>query len=174
MNQESVAYSGVISEKLLTGLPGVPSAQRLELGPVACIECSQQIPCNPCEEACPRHAITVGAAITALPVLDENLCNGCGLCITRCPGLAIFNVHRNYSESTSLVSFPYEYYPLPVEDSAVRCGGRDGGYLTMGTVRRVLTHPSFDKTAVVTVEVPKEFCMSVRTLCREGGLTNGT
>ena len=40
--------------------PGIPSEERMKLGPVACIECLQQIPCNPCEEACPRGAITVG------------------------------------------------------------------------------------------------------------------
>ena len=93
--------------------PGIPTPERLERGPVACIECVQCIPCNPCETACPQKAITVGAEITALPKLDADKCNGCGICITRCPGLAIFNLHKNYSETTSLVSFPYEYVPLP-------------------------------------------------------------
>ena len=106
-------------------IPGIPTPERLERGPVACIECVQCIPCNPCETACPQKAITVGSEITALPRLDEDRCNGCGICITRCPGLAIFNLHKNYSETTSLVSFPYEYVPLPEPGAAVRCTSRD-------------------------------------------------
>lgn len=95
--------------------PGIPTPERLERDPVACIECVQCIPCNPCETACPQKAITVGTPITTLPWLDEDKCNGCGICITRCPGLAIFNLHKNYSDTTALVSFPYEYVPLPVK-----------------------------------------------------------
>ena len=65
--------------------PGIPSAERRAMGPVACIECFQHIPCNPCEASCPRHAITIGSEITDLPRLDETLCNGCGLCAQICP-----------------------------------------------------------------------------------------
>ena len=86
--------------------PGIPSAERRAKGPVACIECFQHIPCNPCEASCPRHAITIGSEITDLPRLDETLCNGCGLCMTRCPGLAIFTVDE--SGERARVSFPYE------------------------------------------------------------------
>jgi len=48
----------------------LPARDRLAKGPVAVIECVQNIPCNPCEAACPARAITVGQPITALPVLD--------------------------------------------------------------------------------------------------------
>ena len=103
--------------------PGIPSEERMKLGPVACIECLQQIPCNPCEEACPRGAITVGKEITGLPTLDEEKCNGCGICMTRCPGLAIFGLNAVYSEKTALVSFPYEYVPVSYTHLDSRCGG---------------------------------------------------
>lgn len=135
-------------------------------GPVACIECFQQIPCNPCEEACPKGAITVGDEITHTPVLDVEKCNGCGICMTRCPGLAIFNIDADYSETTALVSFPYEYVPLPVKNQPVRCTDREGRYITEGVVHRVWTAAAFDHTAIITVEIPKEYVDQVRFIDR--------
>ena len=111
----------------------------------------------------------MGAEITALPRLDADKCNGCGICITRCPGLAIFNLHKNYSETTSLVSFPYEYVPLPEPGASVRCTNRDGAFVTQGIVHSVRNVPAFDHTAVVTVEIPKEYLMDVRGIDRKGG-----
>ena len=75
-----------MSEQILSG-PGIPSEERIRNGAVACIECFQNIPCNPCEEACPRGAITVGREITGLPTLDAEKCNGCGKCVSACPAL---------------------------------------------------------------------------------------
>lgn len=146
--------------------PGIPSEERMKLGPVACIECLQQIPCNPCEEACPRGAITVGKEITGLPTLDEEKCNGCGICMTRCPGLAIFGLNAVYSEKTALVSFPYEYVPLPVKGQTVDCTDRLGQFVTNGVVHQVRTAKAFDHTAIVTVEIPKEYVMEVRFINR--------
>ena len=74
----------------LRKVPGFPSEERMRKGPVAVIECVQEIPCNPCQAACPKKAITIGENITHLPVLDQEVCIGCGICISRCPGLAIF------------------------------------------------------------------------------------
>ena len=160
--------AGLLTPELLNALPGVPDPRRMEEGPVAVIECAQEIPCNPCCRACPQGAITVAPVITALPSLRGEVCTGCGLCIPKCPGLAIFVVHKNYTESTSLVSFPYEYLPLPAVGDTLPCVGRDGAYLTHGVVKRVLTPTVYDHTAVVTVEVPKAHCMAVRIIERGG------
>ena len=81
---------GVLSPEGLAKLPGMPSKERLEQGAVAVIECAQEIPCDPCEGACPAGAIHVGELITNLPALAADKCTGCGLCIPVCPGLAIF------------------------------------------------------------------------------------
>lgn len=148
-------------------IPGMPSEARLEGRAVACIECRQEIPCNPCESACPHGAITVGTPITHLPVLDEEKCIGCGLCIARCPGLAIFCLHKHYSETTSLVSFPYEYLPLPQKGQIVRCVDRLGRFVTEGAVHSVKTAAAFDHTAIMTVEIPKQHLMNVRSMERE-------
>ena len=166
MNQ-GVNYTGIPSEEELLASPGRPSLERLEQGPVAFIECVQDIPCNPCEEACPFGAIIVGEPITNLPVLYGDKCTGCGACIAKCPGLAIFKVHLHYTANTSLVEFPYEYCPLPGKGEIVPCGDRKGDFVTDGRVVSVKNAKAHDGTAVVGVEVPKACCLEVRTICRK-------
>ena len=78
---DGVRYTGVPSAEELRNCPGIPSEGRKKKGRVACVECVQEIPCNPCEGICPFHAITVGEQITALPRLHEEVCTGCGLCV---------------------------------------------------------------------------------------------
>lgn len=168
-----VKYTGIPSEEELLASPGVPSSERLSQGPVAFIECVQEIPCNPCEEACPFGAIFVGEPITNLPVLKGEACTGCGACIAKCPGLAIFKVHLHYTEATSLVEFPYEYSPLPRKGDTVPCADRKGDYVADGRVVSVKNAKAQDGTAVVAVEVPRAFCLEVRSLCRKEARRHG-
>ncbi|MDI3481946.1 MAG: hypothetical protein PWQ97_1601 [Tepidanaerobacteraceae bacterium] len=159
-----IIYQGFPSEQELAKAPGVPSDERIKRGPVAFIECVQEIPCNPCEEACPYGVITVGKPITNLPKLDEEKCVGCGTCIAACPGLAIFML--NGSKQKAEISFPYEYYPLPEKGDVVDCVDREGKTVTEGKVLRVVKSPKYDATAVVTVEVPMEYIKIVRSIKR--------
>lgn len=142
----------------------MPVAGRLEKGPVAVIECIQDIPCNPCEKACPFQAINVGLPITALPVLDADKCKGCGACIARCPGLAIFVVDGSRSGAEGTVQLPYESYPLPKAGEAVAACNRQGSRVATGTVEKVLAGATQDHTAIVTVRVPKEALGVVRAI----------
>ena len=98
--------------------------------------------------------------------IDEEKCNGCGICMTRCPGLAIFGLNAVYSEKTALVSFPYEYVPLPEKGSRIDCTDREGHFVTEGTVYQVRESKAFDHTAIVTVEIPREYSMDVRFIVR--------
>jgi ferredoxin-type protein NapF len=47
--------------------------------------------CNKCSAACPAAAINFRPQVgnTAVPILEEMLCNGCGACVSVCPVLAI-------------------------------------------------------------------------------------
>jgi NAD-dependent dihydropyrimidine dehydrogenase PreA subunit len=90
--QTGLRQSGVMSAEELSCCPGVPSADRVQRGPCAVMECGEEIPCNPCEANCPRGAIRIGQDVTSRPSLDPETCVGCGVCVTRCPGLAIFLV----------------------------------------------------------------------------------
>lgn len=161
-----VAFTGVPSLEELRSAPGVPPADRLGRGPVAVIECFQEIPCNPCEEACNRGAISIGEPITNLPRLDPDLCTGCGLCLPACPGLAIFLVDGAYSHSESLVTFPHEYLPLPAPGDRATAVNRSGEPVAEATVIRVRRTPKMDGTALVTVAVPRELAMEVRGIAR--------
>lgn len=163
---KGVKFSGVASMDEILTCPGVPSKERLENGPVVAVECVQNIPCNPCEGSCPFNAIEIGSSITELPKLLEDKCIGCGVCIPKCPGLAIFKLHKNYSDTTSLVEFPYEYLPLPNKGDEVPCGDRFGRYTSMGKVISIKNPKKFDGTTVIGVEIPKEHLMTIRTICR--------
>ena len=144
--------------------PGYPSKQRLARGKVAVIECIQDIPCNPCELACPKHAIEIGKPITNLPVFTAELCDGCGKCIAICPGLAIFIVDNNYSSREASVSIPFEMLPLPETGEIVNALDRDGRVVCEAKVIRVKNPKSFDRTAVVTFVVPKQYSELVRNI----------
>ena len=166
MENKGVVYTGCPSPEELANAPGVPSAARLAKGPVAVIECVQHIPCNPGEAACPFGAITVGDSITNLPVLDVEKCTGCGTCVAACPGLAIFTVDMNYSETEAGVEFPYEYLPLPEKGMVVDAVNRCGEVVCKGTVVRVRSAANFVNTRVVKLAVPKQFANEVRSMKR--------
>jgi Fe-S-cluster-containing hydrogenase component 2 len=165
--KDGIKLTGIASREELAACPGLTTRERFEKGPVAVIECVQEIPCNPCEQACSSGAIVVGQPITRLPVLDGTKCIGCGACLAFCPGLAIFLVHKNYTDTSSLVEFPYEYLPLPEEGSLVPCGGRDGNFIAEGKVVTVKQTRQNDGTALIVVEIPKEYFMDIRTICRK-------
>lgn len=168
-----LARNGYVSLDELKATPGVPSLDRMQRGPVAVLECVQEIPCNPCEAACPRHAIHVGTPITNRPALDEKKCTGCALCVTQCPGLAIFVVDLSGSGKTARVTLPYEYLPLPKVGDAVDVVDRSGEVVGTGSVLQVVTARASDRTAAVTVEVAREQGMNARGIRMRGGDGNG-
>lgn len=132
-----------------------PSEERLKQGPVVIVECFQEIPCNPCETSCPRQAIIVGPDINALPKLDHGKCNGCTICVSRCPGLAILVIDANYSPDESAITMPYEFLPLPQKGQIVEGLDREGRKCCRATVIRVVNTKAQDKTPLVTLAIPK-------------------
>jgi len=158
--------TGYLTKEELINSNCYPSEERLKKGPVVIIECTEEIPCNPCEAACKFKAIKIGKPITNTPILDENLCIGCGLCIAKCPGLAIFVVDKTYSDKEGLISFPHEYLPLPTTDSSVEVVNREGRIICSGKVVKVLNKKSFDRTPVVTIAIPKDKLNEARGIKR--------
>lgn len=163
---EGVRYTGIPSAQELANCPGRPGEERMKKGRVACVECVQEIPCNPCEGICPFHAITVGDQITNLPHLDEDKCTGCGLCVANCPGLAIFLVDKSLPDGEGTVDFPFEYLPLPEKGDVVDAVNRGGEVVCKGTVMAVTKVKSYGGTAVVRLKVPMEYVDEVRSMKR--------
>lgn len=132
--------------------------------PVAVIECYEEIPCNPCSKCCPRNAITFSGSINSLPELNPDKCTGCGLCVAKCPGMAIFVVDGSCWQEEGLVSLPYEFQPVPEAKDKVDVTDRNGSVLCQGTVEKVVNPESFDHTAVLTVRIPKSFLTEARDI----------
>lgn len=109
----SIVNQGYLEYEELAAIQKLPTNERYEKGPVAVIECVQEFHAIH-ESACKFGAITIGEPITNLPIVAHDQCIGCGVCVSKCSGLAIFIiVNKAYSETTATVGFPYEYVPMP-------------------------------------------------------------
>ncbi|MTI95570.1 MAG: 4Fe-4S ferredoxin [Firmicutes bacterium] len=150
----------------------LPDSQRRKQGPYVVFECFQEIPCNPCEQACPRNAVAIGEDINTIPCIDYGLCNGCAICVARCPGLAIFVVDETYAEGYGKVMIPWEYKPLPAKGDTVTAVGRDGKEVCTAEVVEVRNIKNQDRTAVIGLKVPLEHVNVVRGI-KLGGEING-
>jgi thioredoxin reductase/ferredoxin len=160
---QNLLRNGYLDAEEINFYPGVVPAKGLR--PV--IECTQNIPCNPCMDSCPKQCITVGGAggaITALPVFDaQKGCTGCGMCVASCSGQAIFLVDEDAGE----VTLPYEFLPLPQKGDKGSALGRDGGKICAAEVVAVKSAAAFDRTALLTMRVPHRYAMAARFFRKE-------
>ncbi|TFG93307.1 MAG: 4Fe-4S ferredoxin [Candidatus Atribacteria bacterium] len=140
----------------------IPDKERLAKGPVVVIECFQKIPCDPCAISCKLGAIKPFKDINDLPQVDFDKCTGCGICISSCPGLAIFVIEMNYSEEKSLIKLPHEMLPLPEKGENVYALDRAGSML--GKVKVIKVLKIKNKTNIMSIEVPKSMAMKVRSI----------
>jgi len=138
----------------------MPPAKRLAAGAAVMVECFQPIPCDPCYHACPRGAFRPMADLNAVPEVDYDRCNGCGVCVTRCPGLALFVLDASGGEA--LVTIPYEFLPLPAPGDTVDGLDRRGRAVCLARVDKVIPGGAGGKTALVRLAVPPEYVMEVR------------
>jgi Fe-S-cluster-containing hydrogenase component 2 len=162
-----IEKTGIVSpERLREKLP--QKTEHLRKGPLAVIECFQPIPCDPCVEACPRGAISPLGNITEVPAVDFDKCNGCGLCVFACPGLAIFIVEEFYREDRALVKIPYEFCPLPRKGEGGTGRDREGQPLCPARVVKVQRSPRANKLHLLWLEIPREFAHEVRFWKKEG------
>ena len=166
LNTRIKSYRNVPLLKEFQKFPGYSSSARIKKGAVACIECIQEIPCDPCVAACPFEAININPHITNLPYLDENKCKGCGTCIASCPGQAIFVLNYNYSSEKAAISFPYEYLPYPKVGGRFMGVNRKGEPIAEVEIVKVNQKTNFDKTAVVTIACDKKYINQIRSIER--------
>ncbi len=158
-NSMNLLQHGFVAESEIERYPGVKHIQGVH--PV--IECTQNIPCNPCQDACPRGCIRVGSDITALPVVDESSsCTGCGMCVASCSGQAIFLVNEDAGDGMATVTMPYEFLPLPEVGEKGIALSRSGEPVCDAEVVSVRSAKAFDQTHLLTIRVPKEMAMQAR------------
>ena len=139
-----------------------PLPERRASGPVAVVECFQNIPCNPCYTFCPVGAMKPLTNISMLPEVDTDRCIGCGICISHCPGLAIFVVDESAEGADGIVRLPYELVPLPEAGEFVTAVDREGKPVCRAQVVRVQNDKTQDRTPIVWLKVPKVLTMTVR------------
>lgn len=136
--------------------------ERAAWGPVAVVDCHEEIPCDPCEEACAKGAIKVGEGICAPPRLNPGLCDGCGRCVALCPGMAVFILDRSRGNGLARVTVPYEMGEGLREGQEVWAMNGEGEAL--GRVRVVKARKLGGRTgtALITVEVAEDLALKVR------------
>ena len=150
---------GFVADDEIERFPGV--THRVGVHPV--MECTQNIPCNPCQDACPKHCIKIGEHITSLPAVDEAVdCIGCGMCVASCSGQAIFLVDETYEPGFAAVTIPYEFLPLPEPGEKGYGLGRDGQKICEAEVISVKSTKAFDHTNLLTIKVPADYAMKAR------------
>ncbi len=161
---ENLLKKGYVDESELERFPGV--TRRKGLHPV--IECTQNIPCNPCQDACPKRCIKIGSHITALPALDESKeCSGCGMCVAACSGQAIFLVDEEFEPGFAAITLPYEFLPLPEPGDRGRALDRSGSTVCEAEVVAVKSKKAFDYTHLLTIRVPAAMAMRARFFRKE-------
>ncbi len=127
------------------------------------IRCMQEIPCNPCIEACPNKCITMPGSILSLPEYGDQ-CIGCGECVLACPGLAINLVINDYDpdREKSLLVMPYEFVndiiPLGRE---VTTTDMEGNVVGKGKVIAYKERESQNSRRLLLLEVPYEHKLQV-------------
>ncbi len=155
----SLLKKGYLADEEVAQYPGVQKSNGIH--PV--IECTQNIPCNPCQDACPKNCIKIGHDIISLPVVDEETaCSGCGLCVAVCPGQAIFLLHEDFEPGWASVTLPYEFLPLPPKGTRGMALGRSGQEVSPAEVVQIKSITAYDHTNLLTIKVPKDKAMTAR------------
>ncbi|MCI6857681.1 MAG: FAD-dependent oxidoreductase [Eubacterium sp.] len=155
---------GYVADDEIERYPGV--THPIGIHPV--MECTQNIPCNPCQDACPKGCITIGENITSLPVVKADAhCIGCGMCVASCSGQAIFLVNEETKPGFGTVTIPYEFYPLPEVGEKGFALGRDGHKICEAEVVNVKSAKAFDHTNLLTIQVPSEMTSKARFYKKE-------
>jgi Fe-S-cluster-containing hydrogenase component 2/bacterioferritin-associated ferredoxin len=120
------------------------------------IRCVQEIPCNPCIEACPHGLISMPGSILALPEF-AGICEGCGDCVLACPGLAINLVSNDYDPTgeKALLQLPFEFNDdvIPFGRDVVTTDF-EGNAVGTGRVIALRTREDQDRRKLLLLEVP--------------------
>jgi Fe-S-cluster-containing hydrogenase component 2 len=91
-------------------------------------------------------------------------CNGCTLCVSKCPGLAIMVVDYTYSADKALLKIPYEFTPLPQKGDVVMGLDRAGQPVAQVEVVQVMNSKAMDRTPIISIAVDKAHVKTIRNI----------
>jgi sarcosine oxidase subunit alpha len=120
------------------------------------IRCVQEIPCDPCTEACPHNLISMPGSILALPEFAGE-CQACGRCVLACPGLAIQLVINDYDPAgeKALIMMPFEFTDdVAPPGTEVTTTDIEGRVVGRGRVVAIRKRDDQDRRRLLLVEVP--------------------
>ena len=155
------AFGETLKQHAAESKPFLPEKVPANVYPL--IRCMQEIPCNPCTEACPKNCITMKDSILALPEFSGE-CIGCSRCVLACPGLAINLVVDDYDpqQEKALLIMPFEFVndliPIGREVTTTNMEGQEVG---KGKVIAYKEREAQNSRRLLMLEVPYAECLSV-------------
>lgn len=121
------------------------------------IRCVQEIPCNPCMEACVLQSIKIKEpSMMGRPQFDGD-CLGCAQCVAICPGLAITLVDKGYDKTkrTAMVVIPWEMPEGTIKiGQEVTTTGLEGEIIGEGKVIAIKESKWQNRRLLVSLEIP--------------------
>ena len=121
------------------------------------IRCAQEIPCNPCTEACVLQSIKIKEPTMMGRPQFEGDCLGCARCVSICPGLAITLVDKRYDKTkkTARVVIPWEMPEGTIKTGqSVKTTGMEGEVIGEGKVIAMKKSEWQNRRTLVSLEVP--------------------
>ncbi len=170
--EEEVPATWVQMAEVLKSKPGKVSPEdvpQAETGVFPVLHCLQEIPCDPCVTACPRHLIRIEGDIRRTPTFvvegPDKGCTGCERCVMVCPGLAITLVDYRQDAEYPTVTLPYEFLRETIEVGD-RVTVLDTGGHVLGEVEvvGVKARRANDRTIAVQVRAPRAYARRIAGL----------
>jgi Fe-S-cluster-containing hydrogenase component 2 len=121
------------------------------------IHCAQEIPCNPCTEACVLQSIKIKESSMMGRPQFEGDCLGCARCVALCPGLAITLVDKEYDKSkkTARIVIPWEMPEGTIKiGQKVTTTGMNGEIIGKGKVIAIKEAKWQNKRQLVSLDIP--------------------